>query len=256
MEAAGAARIAFNSLTPTFVAKALARVAEAEGLPLAPDAAKALAERCAGDLRAALEALQLAAAGAPAPPPSKKVMPAAVYDVGVSWWGWHGYPQVRRRAAATTKREPAGLAICNADVFLAHWLHACPCGRPCLAIVSRDEGVTCSLVLLTPRDSPCTSCASAFACNGVGLPWLAWVVRVIIFVASGHAITHQFMLRCYCARCSHAKPVLVCRQLACVAKVGSEARPRRGATPGRLLSVHCCVWRTAGGTLAWGPSTR
>lgn len=76
MEAAGAARIAFNPLTPAFVAKALARVAEAEGLPLAPDAAKVLAERCAGDLRAALDALQLAAAGAPAPPPSKKVAPA------------------------------------------------------------------------------------------------------------------------------------------------------------------------------------
>ena len=77
MEAAGAARIAFNPLTPAFVAKALARVAEAEGLPLAPDAAKVLAERCAGDLRAALDALQLAAAGAPAPPPSRKVAPAA-----------------------------------------------------------------------------------------------------------------------------------------------------------------------------------
>ena len=76
MEAAGAARIAFNPLTPAFVAKALARVAEAEGLPLAPDAAKVLAERCAGDLRAALDALQLAAAGAPAPLPSKKVAPA------------------------------------------------------------------------------------------------------------------------------------------------------------------------------------
>ena len=77
MEAAGAARIAFNPLTPAFAAKALAGVAAAEGLPLAPDAAKVLAERCAGDLRAALDALQLAAAGAPAPPPSRKVAPAA-----------------------------------------------------------------------------------------------------------------------------------------------------------------------------------
>ncbi|KAK9832070.1 hypothetical protein WJX81_003996 [Elliptochloris bilobata] len=70
--AAGAVRIAFNPLTPAFVAKALARVAEAEGLPLAPEAAKALAERCAGDLRAAMEALQLAATGAPPPPPQRK----------------------------------------------------------------------------------------------------------------------------------------------------------------------------------------
>lgn len=72
VEAAGAARIAFNPLTPAFAAKALMRAAEAEGLPLAPEAARVLAERSAGDLRAAMEALQLAAAGTPLPPPPQK----------------------------------------------------------------------------------------------------------------------------------------------------------------------------------------
>ena len=72
VEAAGAARIAFNPLTPAFAAKALMRAAEADGLPLAPDAARVLAERSAGDLRAAMEALQLAAAGATLPQPPQK----------------------------------------------------------------------------------------------------------------------------------------------------------------------------------------
>jgi len=87
VEAAGAARIAFNPLAPAYAAKALARAAEAEALPLAPEAARGLAERAAGDLRAALEALQLAAAGAPAPAPRPRVRAQVA---GPRLWPWDG----------------------------------------------------------------------------------------------------------------------------------------------------------------------
>ncbi len=93
VEAAGAARIAFNPLTPAFAAKALTRAAEAEGLPLAPEAARALAERSAGDLRAAMEALQLAAAGTALPPPPQK----NVRDLySVSWVSVRGATECTR----------------------------------------------------------------------------------------------------------------------------------------------------------------
>jgi len=62
VEAAGAARIAFNPLAPAYAAKALAR-------------------------GAALEALQLAAAGAPAPAPRPRVRAQVA---GPRLWPWDG----------------------------------------------------------------------------------------------------------------------------------------------------------------------
>ena len=74
---AGAVHVAFNALADTFMVKALQRLAEQEGLPLAKPDAKALAERSAGDLSHAVEMLQLACAGkaghAPPRAPAAKV---------------------------------------------------------------------------------------------------------------------------------------------------------------------------------------
>ena len=169
MDAAGAARITFNPLTPSFAVKALARVAEAEGLPLAPEAAKALAERCTGDLRAALEALQLAAAGAPAPPPPKKVAPAGcVPHLYVT--GWRGVASAQR---------PEGMMLAGshglwASDYPARQWPACPRARHWLAIVKQEKGLQApAQVPMEPQDSlrTCLSffffSASMIACQGL-----------------------------------------------------------------------------------------
>ena len=63
LEEAGAAHIAFNPATKAEVAKALLRVAAAEGAPLTQAAAAAVAEAAHGDIRAAVTALQMRLAG-------------------------------------------------------------------------------------------------------------------------------------------------------------------------------------------------
>ena len=79
MTSAGAVHMALNSLADTFMAKALQRLAEQQGLTLGKPDAKSLAERCGGDLSHAIEMLQLVSAGQPcgSPPrlPAAKVPP-------------------------------------------------------------------------------------------------------------------------------------------------------------------------------------
>lgn len=72
LDAAGAAQIACNPITDNNVAKALARVAGEEGMPLAKEQALAVARQAAGDLRNALEALQLLCTGQQPLPPQPK----------------------------------------------------------------------------------------------------------------------------------------------------------------------------------------
>ncbi|KXZ44240.1 hypothetical protein GPECTOR_70g470 [Gonium pectorale] len=62
LNAAGALTISFNAITANNIAKLLLRVAAAEGLQLSPAAAVGLAEAADGDVRAALQALQMDAA--------------------------------------------------------------------------------------------------------------------------------------------------------------------------------------------------
>ena len=63
LEEAGAAHIAFNPATKAEVAKALLRVAAAEGATLTQAAAATVAEAAHGDIRAAVTALQMRLAG-------------------------------------------------------------------------------------------------------------------------------------------------------------------------------------------------
>jgi hypothetical protein len=63
LEAAGAAFIAFNPLTPPMIARALGRIAEAEGLAPPPQLLAAISEAAAGDLRSAVVTLQLQCGG-------------------------------------------------------------------------------------------------------------------------------------------------------------------------------------------------
>lgn len=62
LSSAGAVPIAFNPVTANNVAKLLLRVAAQEGLVLAPAVALGLAEAADGDVRNALQSLQMAAA--------------------------------------------------------------------------------------------------------------------------------------------------------------------------------------------------
>ncbi|KAG2433546.1 hypothetical protein HYH02_012663 [Chlamydomonas schloesseri] len=59
LDAAGAHTISFNPVTANNIAKLLLRVAAAEGLELAPAAAVGLAEAADGDVRSALQSLQM-----------------------------------------------------------------------------------------------------------------------------------------------------------------------------------------------------
>ncbi|GLC50834.1 hypothetical protein PLESTB_000437100 [Pleodorina starrii] len=59
LQSAGAVTIGFNPVTANNIAKLLMRVAAAEGLDLAPAAAVGLAEAADGDVRSALQALQM-----------------------------------------------------------------------------------------------------------------------------------------------------------------------------------------------------
>jgi hypothetical protein len=59
VQAAGAGQISFNPLTVPNVAKALINIANAEKVPLSVEAANAIATAAAGDLRNAVNNLQL-----------------------------------------------------------------------------------------------------------------------------------------------------------------------------------------------------
>ncbi|GLI69259.1 hypothetical protein VaNZ11_013841, partial [Volvox africanus] len=59
LQSAGATTISFNPVTSNNIAKLLMRVAAAEGLELSPPAAVGLAEAADGDVRSALQALQM-----------------------------------------------------------------------------------------------------------------------------------------------------------------------------------------------------
>ncbi|GIL86706.1 hypothetical protein Vretimale_19803 [Volvox reticuliferus] len=59
LQSAGATTISFNPVTANNIAKLLMRVAAAEGLELSPAAAVGLAEAADGDVRSALQALQM-----------------------------------------------------------------------------------------------------------------------------------------------------------------------------------------------------
>lgn len=63
IEAAGAQHVSLNPVTSTAMLKRISAVAAAERVALAPADAKALAESAAGDLRNALETLQLLCGG-------------------------------------------------------------------------------------------------------------------------------------------------------------------------------------------------
>ena len=63
LEATGVAHINCNPITANNAAKALLRVAEAEQMPLSKEQAQSIAEAASGDLRNAMEMLQLLALG-------------------------------------------------------------------------------------------------------------------------------------------------------------------------------------------------
>ena len=63
LEATGVAHISCNPITANNAAKALLRVAEAEQMPLSKKQAQSIAEAASGDLRNAMEMLQLLALG-------------------------------------------------------------------------------------------------------------------------------------------------------------------------------------------------
>ncbi|BDA49102.1 Cell cycle checkpoint protein RAD17 [Coccomyxa sp. Obi] len=68
----GVAQISCNPITDNNAAKALQRVAAAEGMPLSKEQALSIAHNAAGDLRSALDMLQLLCTGVqPLPPQSK-----------------------------------------------------------------------------------------------------------------------------------------------------------------------------------------
>ena len=76
LEAVGVAHISCNPVTAGNAAKALLRVAEVERMPLSREQAHSLAEAASGDLRSALEMLQLLSVGQDphqAPPKTQKV---------------------------------------------------------------------------------------------------------------------------------------------------------------------------------------
>jgi DNA polymerase III delta prime subunit len=59
LEAAGATYINFNPITANTITKALHNIAAKEGFALDPDTADAIAQAAAGDLRNAIQSLQL-----------------------------------------------------------------------------------------------------------------------------------------------------------------------------------------------------
>jgi DNA polymerase III delta prime subunit len=59
LEAAGATYINFNPITASTITKALQDIAAKEGFALDPDTADAIAQAAAGDLRNAIQSLQL-----------------------------------------------------------------------------------------------------------------------------------------------------------------------------------------------------
>lgn len=63
LEAVGVAHISCNPITANNAAKALLTVAEAESMPLSKDQAQSIADAANGDLRNALEMLQLLSVG-------------------------------------------------------------------------------------------------------------------------------------------------------------------------------------------------
>lgn len=63
LKAVGVAHISCNPITANNAAKALLRIADAERMPLSKEQAHSIAEAANGDLRNALEMLQLLALG-------------------------------------------------------------------------------------------------------------------------------------------------------------------------------------------------
>lgn len=64
LEAMGCASIAFNPITANNIGKALSRIAAAEGLVLPPGVASGIADAAGGDLRNAVQNLQVVLGGA------------------------------------------------------------------------------------------------------------------------------------------------------------------------------------------------
>lgn len=82
LEATGAALFSFNPATATALSKLLLKVAEAEGRALSMEAASGLAQVADGDIRNALQTLQVffgaaPPAAQPAAAPAKKVRSCA-----------------------------------------------------------------------------------------------------------------------------------------------------------------------------------
>jgi DNA polymerase III delta prime subunit len=72
LDAVGVAQISCNPITDNNAAKALQRVAAEEAMPLSKEQALSIARSAAGDLRSAIEAVQLLCTGvAPLPPQPK-----------------------------------------------------------------------------------------------------------------------------------------------------------------------------------------
>lgn len=87
LDAVGVAQISCNPITDNNAAKALQRVAAEEAMPLSKEQALSIARSAAGDLRSAIEAVQLLCTGvAPLPPQPKtrKVAAPALFSPGVN----------------------------------------------------------------------------------------------------------------------------------------------------------------------------
>lgn len=87
LDAVGVAQISCNPITDNNAAKALQRVAAEEAMPLSKEQALSIARSAAGDLRSAIEAVQLLCTGvAPLPPQPKtrKVAAPALSAPGVN----------------------------------------------------------------------------------------------------------------------------------------------------------------------------
>ena len=89
LEAAGVAHIACNPITANNAAKALLRVAEAERMPLSKEQAHSLAEAANGDLRNALEMLQLLSAGQDPTQAAPKTQKVTLSSCNISTIGRH-----------------------------------------------------------------------------------------------------------------------------------------------------------------------
>lgn len=89
LNAVGVAQISCNPITENNAAKALQRVAAAEGMPLSKEQALNIARTAAGDLRSALDMLQMLCTGVqplPPQPKSRNVCPPLLWS-GVVWSG-------------------------------------------------------------------------------------------------------------------------------------------------------------------------